>query len=66
MNDFSLNLLKSFDKKSILPNTPAFIIRLLFGEMSVMLLEGSRVSDEKLKEVGFSFEFDTIEKTLLQ
>jgi len=66
MNDFSRTLLKSFDKKSIFPNAPAFIIRLLFGEMSVMLLEGSRVSNEKLKDIGFSFEFDTIEKSLLQ
>lgn len=66
MNDFSKTLLKSFNKKNIFPNAPAFIIRLLFGEMSVMLLEGSRVSNEKLKGIGFSFEFDTIEKPLLQ
>lgn len=66
MNDFSRTLLKSFNKKSIFPNAPAFIIRLLFGKMSAMLLEGSRVSNEKLKNTGFSFEFDTIEKSLLQ
>lgn len=66
MNDFSRTLLKSFDKKSIFPNAPSFIIRLLFGEMSVMLLEGSRVSNEKLKSSGFSFKFDTIEKSLFQ
>lgn len=66
MSDFSKTLLKSFDKKSIFPNAPAFIIRLLFGKMSAMLLEGSRVSNEKLKGIGFSFEFDTIEKSLFQ
>lgn len=66
MNDFSKTLLKSFDKKSIFPNAPAFIIRLLFGKMSAMLLEGSRVSNEKLKSSDFSFEFDTIEKSLFQ
>lgn len=66
MNDFSKTLLKSFDKKSIFPNAPAFIIRLFFGEMSVMLLEGSRVSNEKLKSSDFSFEFDTIEKSLFK
>lgn len=66
MNDLSKTLLKSFGKKSFLPNVPAFIIRLLYGEMSVMLLEGSRVSNEKLKSTGFSFEFDTIEKSLSQ
>ncbi|WP_304342802.1 TIGR01777 family oxidoreductase [Chryseobacterium koreense] len=65
MNDLSQTLLKSFGKKSFLPNVPAFIIRLLYGEMAVMLLEGSKVSNQKLKSDGFSFEFDTIEKSLL-
>ncbi|MCA0430757.1 MAG: TIGR01777 family oxidoreductase [Bacteroidetes bacterium] len=64
MNDFSKRLLHSFGKKSFLPNVPSFIIRLLFGEMSVMLLEGSKVSNEKLKTTGFIFEFDTLEKSL--
>ena len=64
MNDFSKALLKSFGKKSFLPNAPAFVIRLLFGEMAVMLLEGSKVSNEKLKTTGFIFEFDTIGKSL--
>lgn len=64
MNDFSKALLKSFGKKSFLPNAPAFVIRLVFGEMSVMLLEGSKVSNENLKDTGFSFEFDTLEKSL--
>lgn len=64
MSDLSKALLQSFGKKSFLPNAPAFVIRLLFGEMAVMLLEGSKVSNEKLKSTGFSFEFDTIEKSL--
>lgn len=65
MNEFSKTLLKSYKMRTILPNAPSFIIRLLFGEMSVMFLEGSKVSNEKLKKTGFSFEFDTIEKSLL-
>lgn len=62
MNDFSKALLQSFGKKSFLPNAPAFIIRLVFGELSVMLLEGSKVSNEKLKNSGFSFEVDKVGK----
>lgn len=64
MSDLSKALLQAFGKKSFLPNAPAFVIRLLFGEMAVMLLEGSKVSNEKLKTTGFIFEFDTIEKSL--
>lgn len=64
MNNFSKRLLHSFGKKSFLPNVPSFLIRLRFGEMSVILLEGSKVSNEKLKTTGFIFEFDTLEKSL--
>jgi uncharacterized protein (TIGR01777 family) len=64
MNNFAETLLKSFGKKNFLPNAPAFIIRLLFGEMAIMLLEGSKISNEKLKNTGFTFEFNTIEKAL--
>jgi hypothetical protein len=64
MNDLSKALLQAFGKKSFLPNAPAFVIRLLFGEMAVMLLEGSKVSNEKLKTTGFIFEFDRIGKSL--
>lgn len=64
MNNFSKRLLHSFGKKSFLPNVPSFLIRIRFGEMSVILLEGSKVSNEKLKTTGFIFEFDTLEKSL--
>lgn len=63
MNDFSKVLLRSFGKTSFLPNAPAFLLKLLFGEMSVMLLKGSRVSNEKIKQTGFKFEYSSIEKT---
>ncbi|HRP90460.1 MAG TPA: TIGR01777 family oxidoreductase [Edaphocola sp.] len=62
MNDFSKQLLKYFKKKSLLPNLPSFILRFVFGELSVMLLEGTRISNEKLKKLGYKFEFDTLEQ----
>lgn len=63
MNDFSKALLRSFGKTSSLPNVPAFLVRLFLGEMSVMLLKGSRVSNYKIKQTGFKFEYRSIEKT---
>ena len=47
-----------------LPRVPAGLLRLIFGEMSVMLLEGSRVSSEKVREAGFSFHYPELEKAL--
>ncbi|WP_257656322.1 TIGR01777 family oxidoreductase [Parapedobacter lycopersici] len=64
MNVFSKTLLQSFGKMSFLPNVPAFIIKLFLGEMSAMLLEASKASNEKIKQTGFQFEFDTFEKSL--
>lgn len=65
LNDFSQALLRSFGKKSFLANVPAFVIRLVLGDMSVMLLEGSRVSNGKLKRIGFIPRFDNIEDSLI-
>jgi uncharacterized protein (TIGR01777 family) len=45
------------DKKAWLPNVPSFILKLIFGEMAVILLEGSRVSAEKIKSTGFKFKY---------
>lgn len=66
MNDFSKALLQSLGKSSVFPNVPAFVIRFILGEMAIMLLEGSPVSNQKLKNNGFSFESDTIDVALLK
>jgi uncharacterized protein (TIGR01777 family) len=47
--------------KSLLPlPVPSFVIKLLFGEMAVVVLEGSRVSNAKLKNLGFKFSFEEL------
>jgi len=63
-NTFSKTLLKSLGKTSYLPNAPAFLIRLALGEMASMLLEGTRVSNQKLRATGFEFHYDTLESSL--
>lgn len=47
-----------------LPNIPAFLIRLGLGEMSIAVLEGQRISSEKIQEAGFEFQYKDIEATL--
>jgi len=64
MNELAQAFLNSFGKRSFLPNAPAFAVWLLFGEMSSMVLKGSRLSNEKLKKNGFNFMYDSIEKSL--
>jgi NAD dependent epimerase/dehydratase family enzyme len=47
-----------------MPNVPAFLLRLVFGKMAVILTNGSRVSAQKIKEAGFVFEFESLEEAL--
>ncbi len=47
-----------------LPAVPAFLIRGFLGEMSRLILEGSRASSEKLQQSGFVFRFPEINSAL--
>lgn len=49
-------LAKAINRPYFMPSVPAFIFKLLLGEMSMILLEGSRVSSEKIQNEGFQFE----------
>jgi len=62
--ELTREIAKSLDRKIILPNIPRFIIKGLFGEMAVILLEGSRVSADKIKKSGFKFEYENLGKAL--
>jgi uncharacterized protein (TIGR01777 family) len=57
---FSKQLAKSMNKAFIAPNVPSFMLKLLFGEMASIILEGSRVSNKKLLESGFKFKYDKL------
>ena len=47
-----------------LPKVPAFMLRLLFGEMSYILLSSQRVSSKKLEAHGYQFEFANLNAAL--
>jgi uncharacterized protein len=61
MNDFSRYMLASLNKKSILPNIPAFLVKLMTGDMSDMMLYGSRVSNQKLLDSEFKFDYPQLD-----
>lgn len=44
-----------------LPNVPAFLLKILFGEMGVIVLGGARVSPAKIEQAGFKFKYPDIE-----
>ncbi|HRG38866.1 MAG TPA: TIGR01777 family oxidoreductase [Bacteroidia bacterium] len=47
-----------------LPNVPGAILKLLLGEMAVVVLEGSRASSKKIQEAGFEFKYPTVKGAL--
>lgn len=46
------------------PNVPAFMIKLLFGEMGAMVLGSTKVSPQKVIDHGFKFDLPLIEDAL--
>jgi len=55
---------KQIKKPVWLPNIPNFVLKILLGEMSALALESQYLRNDKIKNKGFVFEFDTIEKAL--
>ncbi len=51
---------KQLNKALWLPNVPIFMIKLLLGEMSTIALESHYLLNDKIKNTGFVFRFDTI------
>ena len=61
---FSKILAKVYGYKIWLPNVPSFLIQLALGEMSQLVLTGTRISNAKIKQLGFEFEHENLEVTM--
>ena len=63
-NEFMVTLAEILKKPVILPPVPAFIIRAFIGEMADVILNGSRISSEKITKAGYKFVFNNLEDAL--
>jgi uncharacterized protein (TIGR01777 family) len=64
-DEFGRALGKAMKRPHLFP-VPSALFKLLFGEMSVLLLEGLRVLPRKALAHGFRFEYTTIDQALDQ
>ena len=48
----------------VLPAVPSFMLKLILGEMSALVLESQRVSAHKIEHSGFSFKFHHLQPAL--
>jgi uncharacterized protein (TIGR01777 family) len=46
------------------PKVPAFLIKLLFGQMAILVLGSTKVSPGKIEQAGFRFQYPTVEDAL--
>lgn len=61
---FSKTLARVFGYSIWLPNVPAFVLKMVLGEMSKIVLTGRRVTSNKIEETGFKFKFTKLEEAL--
>lgn len=55
---------KTLNKPLILPNIPRFAMKLLLGDMHILLFESQRVSNKKIEDAGFYFEYHHLQPAL--
>ncbi len=63
--DFTKAVADKFGRSLWLPNAPAFILKLVFGEFAQVVLGGNRVKSENIKKKGFSFDYPQLDTALM-
>jgi hypothetical protein len=62
--EFIRTLARVLNKPFLFPAVPSFAMKLLFGKMAGIILNGSRVSADKIISAGYHFEFPDLENAL--
>jgi len=60
--EFGRELSKAIKRPYILPNVPSFLLKLMVGEMSSMVLNSQRISSKKIQDNGFVFKYNNIKE----
>nr|WP_290669254.1 TIGR01777 family oxidoreductase [Ardenticatena sp.] len=61
--EFTKALGRVLNRPALIP-VPALVLKLLFGEMATVLLDGQRAIPHRLQEAGFTFTFEQVEHAL--
>ncbi len=62
-NEVFMKKLAKAANKFFLPfNVPPFVMKSVFGEMSSIILEGTRADNKKIKSQGFDFKYSTVDE----
>jgi uncharacterized protein (TIGR01777 family) len=55
---------KHLKRPLYLPNIPQFVMKLILGEMSILLFNNKKILPKRALELGFKFQFSTIDEAL--
>ncbi len=66
LTNYSLTnaIAKQFNKPLWLPNVPSFVLKMIFGEMSIVVLGSTKMDTKKIEETNFRFKFPEIKAAL--
>jgi uncharacterized protein (TIGR01777 family) len=62
--EITKEIAKKLHKPLWAPNVPAFVLKIVLGDMAETVLKGSKVSSEKIRSTGYEFRYPTIESAL--
>lgn len=62
--EMTQKIAKAIKKPLFLPNVPSFVMKLMLGEMSTIVLSSQLVSSKKIEQTGFHFDYVCLEKAL--
>ena len=62
--EFNGSIIRFYKKTFIKTSIPAFLLRIILGEMSDILLKGSRISSDKICLTGYKFRYPELHSAL--
>ena len=62
--DFTKAVAKKLGRSLWLPNAPAFVLKMVFGELAQVVLGGNRVKSDKIEKKGYSFDYPQLDAAL--
>ncbi len=64
LEEMMRNMATAMNKTPVFVHTPEFALKVAIGEMSLMALESTRVSSEKLVNSGYKFKYPSINEAM--
>jgi uncharacterized protein len=57
---------KFLNRPILLPPIPGFIMRMVVGEMAMIVVNGSKISSDKIRRTGFIFQYPGLSEALIE